>query len=452
MATGYPSEIGRLVAARRRFLRDCSGMLFPAWGRYAPPGAPDKLSSMPERVWVDLQRDGQDAESFCKLIEHVLVERYYQRETCRKYVAFLREFLEWLYVPPAKVNTKQVRCYISILRKEGMSNAGISLRISALRTIFDRICDHRVTTGIELPEPTARDIHELTQSQLSVLFEKGDFRERLLLICLNVLKLNMTEIQGLCAGDIEIGAKIVNVWSGPGRAVRQVSLPDEVCGIFKAAHEAAASPEEYVFRSRTPSKPLSWRSLQNMLARLRERTNLDWITSATLRKATAIDLQCLGHMESPSARRAEANDISTSAFIPNMLIDDVGQKIHIEVGVPRWRYGRQESTAVVSVTGATGLHVELPRVKILRGGRSGVKTYAPPADRLACAVCWLSRADQRLFLQSDARQAICRLVEAAFSKKRDGSQKPAGRIGRKWRSTHVTTIRQTFVFLTRNIA
>jgi len=68
----------------------------------------------------------------------------------------LASFLRWFGGPPHKVTQEDVRNYLELLVDGGASSSWVSVRLSVIRTVFDKMCGRQVTLGLMTPRRPKR--------------------------------------------------------------------------------------------------------------------------------------------------------------------------------------------------------------------------------------------------------------------------------------------------------
>jgi len=82
--------------------------------------------------------------------------RFYQPKTRKAYGVVLRGFLSWLGAPPAVTTRESVRDWLELLVDGGATSSWVSVHLSCLRTVFDKMCGRRFTLGLSTPGRCAR--------------------------------------------------------------------------------------------------------------------------------------------------------------------------------------------------------------------------------------------------------------------------------------------------------
>jgi len=293
MRVSLPPHLRRVERERQRFERDVGRLQQPAWGRYAPRCAFDHFFVDPSEYRVDLERDGSTPAGFRAAVERALVNRFYQPETVRKYMGCLDRFLAWLTIPPARVHRKVLACFIMDLKHKGAAASTLVLHISALRTVYDRVCGCRFTDSLYLPRsspapPAPAWTPEETRELLAVA---RDDRERLIVLCLAGLKLTLTEMLHLRPRDVRLAGSTIQVWSGLGRAEREVPVPADALAPLRRACGAHQPDEPFFPGRRGAGQPLTARAVRGILKRMAEGCGVRKVLTPSVLRRSELDLR-----------------------------------------------------------------------------------------------------------------------------------------------------------------
>lgn len=127
----------------------------PARGRFAPRRrVEDRLDAQP---WVvDLDREKPSAADFVRRVVREMRIRFYQARSVTSYRHALTGFLRWFGAAPSEVTREDVRDYLELLVDGGASASWVSVHVSALRTIFDKMCGRSITLGLATPRKATR--------------------------------------------------------------------------------------------------------------------------------------------------------------------------------------------------------------------------------------------------------------------------------------------------------
>lgn len=128
-----------------------NGELFrPPRGRYAPRAPIIDVAAQSHAV-VDLDREPVDAATFVRRIDRELKIRFYQVKSRKSYAHVLRSFLRFLGAAPRSATRESVREWLELLVDGGASSSTVSVHLSCLRTVFDKMCFREITLGLVTP-------------------------------------------------------------------------------------------------------------------------------------------------------------------------------------------------------------------------------------------------------------------------------------------------------------
>ncbi len=238
----------------------------PARGRFAPRRrVEDRLDAQP---WVvDLDREKPSAADFVRRVVREMRIRFYQARSVTSYRHALSGFLRWFGAAPSEVTREDVRDYLELLVDGGASASWVSVHISAMRTVFDKMCGRSITLGLSTPRKATRLPVVLTPKEVVRLLSGApSLRDKLLLGLMYATGARVSEIVRLRWGDFDLERSVLRIWQGKGRKDRDVLLPES----FRALAEALTKlrgPHGYVFESEHASRHLSPRTAQRVMAR-----------------------------------------------------------------------------------------------------------------------------------------------------------------------------------------
>jgi len=401
MRVSLPPELRRVERARQRFAEDIGRLKAAAWGRYAPGFAFSDFFSDPADYRVDLRADGRERATFRAAVARALGKRFYQPETVRRYLGCLDSFLKWLTIPPRCVTRRVVGCFLMERRRAGASDASLRLYVSALRTIFDRLCGCSFTDDFYLPESPPADSAQLwTPAETAALFGGADSaRDRLIIACLAVLKVTVTELLGLRAGDVAPDGSALTVWPGLGREEREVAVPERLRPLLLAVR-GGKSPHDSLFpRPGAPLKPLTGRAVTAMLKRIARRCGLRTTVNCRLLRQCELPLPEAEGADVGEVRRTERREIcSRGAFqapavpgpkawslpqaeTPGSGVLLPGSATAAVARVEGMRTnGRGQREVVVTVCAGPGPPIELPGIGISSSASGDMQVVRSPAD------------------------------------------------------------------------
>jgi site-specific recombinase XerD len=238
-----------------------------AVGRYAPYARVVDLAS-PSHAVVDLDREDVDAAAFIARIDRELKIRFYQPKTRKSYRVVLGGFLRWLGLPPAEATREDVREWLELLVDGGAESSWVSVHLSALRTMFDKMCGRDVTLGLMTPRRPLKLPIVLSADEVKrLLLAAPTLRDKLLLGLMYATGMRVSEVSRLRLRDIDFDRGGMTVRQGKGRKDRIVMLPQSFRGLLERLR-TIHRPEDFLFPSSMgPGRHLSPRTVQRAMQR-----------------------------------------------------------------------------------------------------------------------------------------------------------------------------------------
>jgi site-specific recombinase XerD len=238
-----------------------------AVGRYAPYARVVDLAS-PSHAVVDLDREDVDAAAFLARIDRELKIRFYQPKTRKSYRVVLGGFLRWLGLPPAEATREDVREWLELLVDGGAESSWVSVHLSALRTMFDKMCGRDVTLGLMTPRRPLKLPIVLSADEVKrLLLAAPTLRDKLLLGLMYATGMRVSEVSRLRLRDIDFERGGMTVRQGKGRKDRIVMLPQSFRGLLERLR-TIHRPEDFLFPSSMgPGRHLSPRTVQRAMQR-----------------------------------------------------------------------------------------------------------------------------------------------------------------------------------------
>lgn len=258
-------------------------------------------------------------------LRHLGVERNTSGYTVRNYGDALEEFKDWhhqhLGQPPdwPRISRDELRLFLRHLGRRNLDPASIALRFSALRTFFkwqvrEGLLESTPVRQIRLPRLprrlprflTQQDVPRLLDAPLQELalareaaqgkpFDPSPYlRDRAILETLYSSGLRISEVCGLCCGQMNVGSRLLRVL-GKGRKEREVpiGIPAlDAIQAYWAAVDHPVTPDTPVFLARKSSlAPVRASEVQSRLKVYLARAGLDpAITPHKLRHSFATHL------------------------------------------------------------------------------------------------------------------------------------------------------------------
>ncbi|MDP2345817.1 MAG: tyrosine-type recombinase/integrase [Deltaproteobacteria bacterium] len=291
-------------------------------GRYAPPIAVVDHLEVTHAV-VDLDREFPDSLEFQHRLDREMKIRFYQAPSRKSYRIVLRGFLDWLGRPPHTAQREDVRDWLELLVDGGASASWVSVHLSALRTIFDKMCSRRLTLGLVTPRRTHKLPTVLSQEAVQrLLVAAPSLKEKLFLSLLYATGMRVSEGVRVRFGDVDVGRRQLRVVQGKGRRDRVVTLPESLTPLLERMGRCSR-PTDYLFGSlETPERHVTSRSAQRWMARAAALAHLPTTTTChSLRHSYATHLlehgvdirfiqRLLGHL------RLETTTLYTRLAVP----------------------------------------------------------------------------------------------------------------------------------------
>ena len=221
-------------------------------------------------------------------LNQLKVERRYSPHTLANYQRDLRRFAEGAYVENwEKVSVGDVRSYVSLLHRQGLSAKSLQRHLSSLRSFFDFLLfENKIAanpaTDVRPPKvaktlPQVLSPEEITQ--LLQIPNEGILsdRDRALLELFYSSGLRLAEITTLDLNDINTSSRMVRV-TGKGGKTRDIPVGrcanEALKTWLKQRSSIAAADEVAVFISQRGTR-LSARSVQSRLGYWAKRQGLD---------------------------------------------------------------------------------------------------------------------------------------------------------------------------------
>ncbi len=202
-------------------------------GRYAPhEPIVDRLR--PTHAVVDLHRETIDSADFIQRIDREFKIRFYQPKTRKSYGVVLRGFLSWLGGPPRAATRDSVRDWLELLVDGGATSSWVSVHLSCLRTVFDKMCGRQITLGLCTPRRSHRLPVVLSTDEVRrLLCAAPSLRDKLLLGLMYATGMRVSEVVRLRFVDLDFDRRCIRVVQGKGRKDRQVMLPQSFAPLLE---------------------------------------------------------------------------------------------------------------------------------------------------------------------------------------------------------------------------
>ena len=218
-------------------------------GRYAPHAPIVDLQERSHAV-VDLAAGDVAAADFCARIDRELKIRFYQPRSRKSYGVVLGTFLRWFEGSPSQVTRDDVRDWLELMVDGGAMSSWVSVHLSALRTIFDKMCGRDVTFGLVTPRranhlPCVLSANEVRR----LLLAAPSWRDKLLLGLMYATGMRVSEVVALRYVDVDFDRGCIRVVQGKGRRDREVMLPQSFTPLLRGLR-AMNQARDFLFPSR----------------------------------------------------------------------------------------------------------------------------------------------------------------------------------------------------------
>ena len=233
----------------------------PARGRYAPREALEDHLAPCHPVVTGCPTP----EEFLRKIEQEMKIRCYSQKTVKSYKNALVAFLRWFGGPPHRITRDHVREYLEMLVDSGHGSSWVGGNLSAIRTIFDKMCGRSITLGLQTPRrPKRIPIVLSVQEIIRLLTSAISLRDKLLIGLMYALGARVSEVVRLRYRDFDFDRSCVTIWQGKGRTDRQVMLPASFEPLLRELAKTC-NPDAYIFPADRPGRHLSPRTVQRVM-------------------------------------------------------------------------------------------------------------------------------------------------------------------------------------------
>ena len=219
---------------------------------------------------VDLDELQPGPSRFLRSIARELKIRSYSPRTRKRYLSVCRSLLRWFGQPPHLLQRDHVRGYLEYLYDAGHGSSDMGVQLSAIRTVWDKMCFRDVTLGLETPRkkrqrpnvPSREEVRRLLQAAVCL-------RDTLLIGLMYGAGLRVSEVVRLRWQDINCDRMQIFVHQGKGNADRHVRLPEQFRTLLQRLM-AGRDPREHLFPSQSKNdqrsdRHLGSRTVQRML-------------------------------------------------------------------------------------------------------------------------------------------------------------------------------------------
>ena len=248
-----------------------------------------------------------------RFLQHLHVERAASPHTLKGYREDLETFVQYFREAddscpdPAELTAVQLRGYLAALHEAGYAKTSIARKLACLRSFYrfgqrEAWVDHNPAKALRNPRKTRKLPHFLTTTEVGKLLaappsdQPPGLRDRAILETLYSAGLRVSELVGLCDGDLDFEQGIMRV-RGKGRKERIAPLGSYATRalgrwlkVRKLSAKEPTGREAPVFVNRFGSR-LTARSVGRMLEKHLQHAGLDDRTSPhTLRHSFATHL------------------------------------------------------------------------------------------------------------------------------------------------------------------
>ena len=334
---------------------------------------------------------------------------------------------------------RHVACFIRHLSDSGLSNAAVSLHLSALRTTFDRLCGLSVTADLALPRPRRVDSVPLTQPEVDRLFSAATgWREQLIVLCLAGKRMNVQEMLGIRPRDIALTRCTIRVWPGFGRDEREVRFPKRVVTLLRLACRKV-EPGHYVFSGRHgPERPLTGRGLRmiasriNCPARVTRPVNANLLRCSPAPSPTVLDRFGIGPgsgsgaesvwTSSATADRAhgshEAGGSESVLRQPAETPPDSTGRLTLTLGTPKISRNTARTPVTITVSGTLPVQIHLHGASVTEHRMGTPSVQLPRPELWQDAMKWLTREMRERLADAGTRRAVTDRILAAYLRRK----------------------------------
>jgi site-specific recombinase XerD len=207
------------------------------------------------------------AGEFQRKIVRELKIRCYRPKTLKTYKNALCAFLRWFGAKPHKVSREDVRNYLELLVDGGASSSWVSVQLSVIRTVFDKMCGRQVTLGLMTPRrPKRLPVVPSREEVVRILKAATSLRDKLLIGLMYAAGLRVSEVVRLCWRDVDFDRRVINVWQGKGRTDRLVTLPVSFEPLLRELAKNA-EPGDFLFPGDRKGRYIAPRTAQRAVQR-----------------------------------------------------------------------------------------------------------------------------------------------------------------------------------------
>ncbi|MEM7475347.1 MAG: tyrosine-type recombinase/integrase [Planctomycetota bacterium] len=203
---------------------------------------------------VDLLRNDVDAARFLEIIRREMKIRFYAKNTNKTYLHAVSSFLRFTGLSPGDVCREHVREYLEYLVESNDGAESVSVHLSAIRTVFDKMCFRDLTLGLVTPRKAKKMPFVLNQEEVRRLLQAAiSHRDTLLIGLMYATGMRVSEVCRVCVEQIDFERNLIFIACGKGNKDRQVMLPESLRLLLKRVSEKSGG-RGLLFPSAAPRK------------------------------------------------------------------------------------------------------------------------------------------------------------------------------------------------------
>ena len=238
----------------------------------------------PAPIRVD---EATDWATFWARVTSELSLRGYGSDTQALYRSVLRNLYRHTRCSPGRVDEPMIRDYFLHLAQTQYSWHWMGMTLSALRTVFDKLCGKTLTTRLVTPKRSFALPEILSREEIrDLLVAASTPRDQLLLGLLYGCGLKPGQLARLTWADIDPNAGILRIRAG--RESRDLEIPPDLIPILTYGKDRCPA-EDFVLQGRYAGSALSLRMIELTVRRARNAAGiLKPVTAMSLRHAYAV--------------------------------------------------------------------------------------------------------------------------------------------------------------------
>lgn len=213
-------------------------------------------------------------EDFLKKLEVELKISKNSAYTLKNYMDSNKKFLDFIKKDPEKIDTDDVKLYISENLSDKASSS-IIVFLSALKYSFSNILKKDITLGIKRPKREKRLPTVLTKEEVKKLLGVLDTKKSKIMISLMyACGFRVSELINLKIGDLDFNEKTGKVLQGKGKKDRIFNIPEFLLNDLKEQVEKQKNNRQiYLFTGANGN--LSERNIQKIVSKAAKRAGIN---------------------------------------------------------------------------------------------------------------------------------------------------------------------------------